>query len=654
MSNKNFTKRIIAIFILVFLIATAMIIRIIYLANTAPKDFSGSKTKSSVIERGKIYDRNNRLLSISVELNSCHADPEKIKDKIATSKIISNTLLIPERDVYNKLTSKSTQNKNFVWIDRHIKRELSENLSENLKNSNIKGVYFTKEYKRFYPNNKLASHILGFCDIDNNGIEGIEKTFNDYLSPKNLPNTNSNIKQKGYNLSLTIDSNIQMFAEDSIRNGVINEKAESGTLILADGKTGELLALANYPDFDPNNFSKYNQEKFRNIAIFNQYEPGSAFKIFSIAPLLDSGLITNNEHFLCEGTYTQDGETVRDSTSGRHGLLNISGIFKYSCNVATLKAVSKINKRDFYNYLKLFGFGEPTMIYERNNLVENSDIADIMGVKVLLPGEQKGKLRDVGNWSKRSMLVIPIGQEISVNAMQMIQASTVFVNDGILLKLNLVRDIYDENNKIIQSFRRKEIRRVLKEGVSSQIIEGMKAATDEIGGTARFLKIDGLNFAAKSGTAEIFDVKTGKYSDTVVTSSLLTIFPAENPRYIAYVVFHNVKHTPEGRVRWGGIIGAKLLDNFISKITGYIEIDSKVKVDVNLNNLEPVKIGNRLESLPSLMPNLVSLSIGDAVSILSKVNLNVKILGNGNVVRQTPIRGETIKDGDTVILYGSY
>ncbi len=621
--NENIAKRIIIIVILVFLISTLMIVRIIYLSRANPNDFIISGTTNDVVKRGKIYDRNHRILAISAELDSCYANPKEIKDKAQIAKIISTTLLIPEKDLFNKLT----QNKHFVWVDRHIKRELSENL----KDLDIKGIYFRKEYKRFYPNSKLLSHILGFCNIDNEGVEGLEKSFDDYLSPKNLTEASPSNKLSGYNLSLTIDSNIQMFAEDSIRNGVLSEKAESGTLILADGKTGELIAVANYPDFDPNNFSKYDQQKFRNIAIFNQYEPGSAFKIFSISPLLDSGLITKDEHFLCEGTYTQDGITIRDSTHTKHGLINMAGIFKYSCNVGTLKATNKIDRRDFYNYLKLFGFGEST--------------------GVMLPGEQRGVLRDIGNWSKRSMLAIPIGQEIGVNAMQMVAASTVFVNDGVLLNLNLVKDIYDDNNKIIQSFRRREVRRVLKEGIAPQIIEGMRAATDEIGGTARFLKIDGLSFAAKSGTAEIFDVKTKKYSDNVVTSSLLTIFPAEKPRYIAYVVFHNVEHTPEGRVRWGGIIGAKLLDNFISKMTGYIEIDSKVKVDVNLNNLEPVTVQNRLESLPSKMPNFISLSVGDAVSILSKVDLKIEVVGSGTIKKQTPSRGENIDNGDTITLY---
>ena len=375
---------------------------------------------------------------------------------------------------------------------------------------------------------------MDFANIDNNGAEGIEKSLDNILKDKNSNKENSNNKYDGLsNIKLTIDSFIQAVAEDTLKNSVITENAESGTLILLDGKSGEILSMANYPDYDPNFYSSYNQRSFRNSAIFNQYEPGSVFKVFVMASLMDAGLLTKNDYFVCKGFVELNGIKVKDT--GIHGPVNVAGIFKYSCNVGTLEASNKIDEKSFYNYLKLFGFGESTGIP--------------------LPGEQMGLLRDLKFWSKRSMLAIPIGQEISVNALQIVKASTVFVNDGIMVEPMIVKSILDENEKTIKNYETKEIRRVIKKGISKDIIKAMESATDEIGGSARLLKIEGINFAAKSGTAEIYDQKLKKYSDTQVTSSLLTIFPADNPRYIAYIVFHNVYHDKEGRIRWGGIIG---------------------------------------------------------------------------------------------------
>ncbi|HPO49043.1 MAG TPA: penicillin-binding protein 2 [Spirochaetota bacterium] len=554
MDKEELNFRLKILLIIFIIIPLILAVRIFYLVSIDMEDYNVVDDKELLLKRGDIFDKNDRILATSDDLSSIYANPNEIKDKQKASIVISNVLNIPKKEILQKLSSK----KNFVWI----KRQITPNQESVLKNEKIPGLYFKDEYKRFYPNKNLASHIIGFCNIDNKGVEGIERGFEEYLTgakeKNNAEYLDSDYDNGGYNLQLTIDSFIQTVAEDSLKNSVLKEGAESGTLILLDGLTGEILTLANYPDYDPNFYSTYDQKYFRNSAVFNQFEPGSVFKVFVMALLMDAKLLSKNDYFICKGQYEKDGVVVRDT--GVHGPVNISGIFKYSCNVGTLEAASRIKKNEFYNYLKLFGFGEATGLG--------------------LPGEQTGLLRDVQNWSNRSMLAIPIGQEISVNALQMVKAATVFINDGIMVEPRIVSSVFDNDNRIIKKYEKKEVRRVIAKGISKEIIKAMESATDEIGGSARLLRIEGITFAAKSGTAEIYNASQKKYSNDRVTSSLLTIFPAENPRYVAYIVFHDVYHDKEGRVRWGGIIGSKLINDFVSRLTGYLDIETENKIKV--------------------------------------------------------------------------
>jgi cell division protein FtsI (penicillin-binding protein 3) len=279
--------------------------------------------------------------------------------------------------------------------------------------------------------------------------------------------------------------------------------------------------------------------------IFDQFEPGSILKVFAVSALLDKKLINKTDHFFCNGSYTRDNVTVE--CPGVHGVINYYDIIKYSCNAGMLEAAERINPRDFYNYLKSFGFS--------------------MRTSVELPGEQPGFLRDIKEWSPRSMYAIPIGQEISVNALQVARASTTFINDGVMIEPYVVKKVFDKKNKLIYDGKRKEIRRVLSQGISQEIINAMKSST-EPGGTNFRLNIEGIDFAAKSGTGQIYDYETKKYSNTEFTSSLLVIFPAYNPRYILYVVFQK----PRGTVKWGGVIGSKLINDFLGMLTGYLDM----------------------------------------------------------------------------------
>ncbi|MCK4797236.1 MAG: PASTA domain-containing protein [Spirochaetes bacterium] len=613
---KNIRLRI--ILILSLIISISIGIRIIYLSSKKPEEYNILEKGEFTIKRGEILDRNNRLLAISDELESVYANPKEIKSLDITSKKLSQILNISQKSIIKKLK----QNKSFVWI----KRQITPKQANIIKFQKINGIKLKKEYKRFYPNKNLASHILGFCDIDSTGVEGIEKSMDSYLisniSDQNLMEKNT--KLEGLNITITIDSNIQAIAEKIISQGVINEKANAGSLILLDGKTGEILCMANYPDFDPNSFKDYTQKNFRNYSIFYQFEPGSVLKIFTIAALLDTNSITKSDFFYCDGAYKKNNVTVK--CTGVHGVINYYDILKYSCNDGMLQACENINDVNLHHYLKSFGFG--------------------MRTSIILPGEQPGILRDIDKWSHRSMFSIPLGQEISVNALQILRAATVYVNDGIMIEPFIIKKITDINNKIIKSNKPKQIRRVIKKGISQNILNAMKNSTSE-GGTAKDLNVEGIEFAAKSGTAQIYDKKINKYLENDFTSSLLVIFPFNNPRYVVYVVFHN----PKVEIKWGGVIGAKIINRFVSSLTGYIDFYPDKSFSIKNKNIKINKEFKKLMKIPAKMPDLKGLSAHDVMDIFSLIDVNFEVKGNGIVYSHYPKKNEIINKNTIIKLY---
>ncbi|HBD94883.1 MAG: hypothetical protein A2015_09985 [Spirochaetes bacterium GWF1_31_7] len=615
MEINNLNKRVSFILYSFLFFSLILIGRIIFLSTQRIDDFTILQENQKIVKRGEIVDRNNRILAINDEFFSIYANPKEITDFKVTAKQLSEITGENYNDLYTKLSSK----KKFIWIKRFV----SPNETVLISKAGINGINYVKEYKRIYPNKSLASHILGFCNIDNQGVEGIEKSFNSLLLKNTNEDNETSITEKtNVNIQLTIDSTIQAIAQKSLTRVAELEGAEIGSLILIDGYTGDILALANYPDYDPNLFSNFSQKDFRNNSIFYQFEPGSIFKIFSLAAVLDKGEIDENSHFFCDRVYEKGPYKVK--CTGTHNDITLEGIFKYSCNDGTLQASEHIKDFELFSYLKAFGFGELT------------------GIE--LPGEQTGILRKPSNWSQRSMLSIPIGQEVSVNALQIAQACTTFINDGVMLQTNIIKKIYDTNGTIILENNKKPIRRVLKSGISEKIITAMRSATDT-GGTVSRLKIDNLRFAAKSGTAQIYDSKAGSYSNVEVSSSLITLFPLEYPRYIALAAFHK----PTAQVRWGGVICANLFNEFIGGITGYLNIyPAEYVLPEDVINTIPVY--EKIENLPAAMPDLTGLTAGDALDIFSQTAIKLTVKGSGRITKQSITPGISIDNNSLITL----
>lgn len=618
-SNNFFNNiRVRAVIFFSLICAILISIRLIYLASLNPEDYIFFEDNKLFFKRGDIYDRNGVLLAVSDELYSVYANPKEIKSFEVVSTKLSEILNIPQDIISEKLKS----NKSFVWI----KRQVSPKQSQMIRDLKLEGISLQTEYKRLYPGKRLASHILGFCDIDNNGQEGIEKSLNsDLISYKKLGSYDYSKMESANNVYLTIDAYIQAFSENIIKNAVLREKADYGSLILMNGKTGEILSMANFPDFDPNNYNEFQQRDFRNYSMFYLFEPGSVFKVFNIAALLDMGVLNRSNFFNCDGVYKDNYVNIK--CTGVHGTINYFDILKYSCNESMIQACLAIKDMDLYRYLKSFGFGDPTLI--------------------TLPGEQSGLLRRLEDWTPEiSSKFISIGQEISVSALQIVKAATTFVNDGVILEPLIVDKILNQENQVLKEYKRKQIARVFKSGIAEYIIAGMKTS-GEPGGTVSSLKMNGVSFAAKSGTAQIYDVNKKMYRDDLVTSSLLVIFPCEDPKYIAFIVFHK----PRGEIKWGGIIGAEALNEFFNSLSSYLDFNDFKNFEIKRSDLKTTREYKKVESLPVKMPDLNGFTTGDVLDIFSKVNVKVEINGRGLIYCHEPDAGEIIKSGSVLKLY---
>ena len=392
------------------------------------------------------------------------------------------------------------------------------------------------EFGRNYPNQSLASHVLGYVGLDNVGLDGVEYSFNEELSPAAVSRADAPQAEEvfGNQVFLTIDADIQHMAERHAREALAANQADSVLVLVMEAGSGEILGYAAVPDFDPNEFNRFERSALRNLPLAQAYEPGSVFKIFSIASFLQLGGITPEDEFLCTGLYEKklaDGDTIRIRDLAAHGRVNAGLILKYSCNVGAAYASEKVQREAFYQVLLGFGFGRPTGLP--------------------LPGESAGILAPPARWSLRTKATISFGQEISVSAVQVLQAATAIANGGLLLAPRIVSKILSPSGELVKEFGRQPVREVISPQVAREVLEMMAVATEQ-SGTARRGAVQGVRISAKTGTAQVRDPATGTYSESNYVASYLGIFPTEEPRVIVYVVLHN----PKGPAYYGSQIAA--------------------------------------------------------------------------------------------------
>ncbi len=535
--NKKFNGlkfRVGLIFIIISCFVIVVVGRSLYL-QVFNKKFLSQKFHNQTVkfikikgQRGSIYDKNGEELAVSIKsysvaVNTIQIDNNQKKQVI---KALSNILDINSKILKKKLSKE----RYFIWV----KRKISYPEYLKLKKLNLKGVHFVEEFKRVYPNKRLASHILGFCNIDGVGIEGVEYKFNQFLTGKDkkikiLKDAKNNIisvfdpseysKYNGKNVYLTIDKKIQSVVEDNLREWVKEFEADKGVIIIMNPNNGEIYAMASYPDFDPNRPWEFPKSYLKNLAINFNYEPGSTFKPLIVADALDKRLIDLDLTFFLGnyGYYRLKRLDLHDH--GIYKWLNIEGILVHSSNIGMARLANHLGPHTIYNIVKDYNFGEKTGID--------------------LPGEGKGIVKNIKRFSSVSHLTMSFGQGISVTPIQLIRAYAAIVNNGELLKPLIVKKIEDSDGTIIKEFKKTVIKKVLSKNSCDKIKNVLVKVVKK--GTGKPAYDSKLLIGGKTGTAQIASTTYKGYLKGQYISSFIGFFPAQKPEYLMLMLISKPK-----------------------------------------------------------------------------------------------------------------
>jgi len=519
-----------------------------YLSNLAEKQHNAIVKLEP--RRGSILDRNLRPLAFNVTVSSLYANPRLMseEDKHAATKQLSLLLKMDPAVLRQRLS----RNKYFVWIQR----KLPEELAGKIKGLKLKGIGFIKESKRFYPNQSLAAHIIGFADIDNRGLEGLELNYDKYLKgefgwsqilrdarQRELSLERNFMPPKdGFNLVLTIDETIQYLAERALDKAMAKHNAKSASIIVMDPRTGEILALANRPTYNLAEVSSSSIESRTNRAISYMYEPGSVFKIVATAAALEEAAFSETDKINCEnGAYRVGNHILHDHHP--EGILTFSQVIEQSSNIGVTKIAQRLGPYKFYKYAQSFQFGRKT--------------------EIDLDGEVQGVLKHPSDWSKTSIGAIPIGQEVVVTPLQLVSAIAAIANDGIYMRPFVVKYVKDNSEQIIRTFEPKAINQVISPQTAQRTKKILTGVVDN--GTGRKAQINGVAVAGKTGTAQ--KVVGGVYSHNKFYASFIGFAPADNPRLAAVVVFDEPHPS-----YYGGTVAAPVFQEVISDALKYLEM----------------------------------------------------------------------------------
>ncbi len=540
---------------------TAVFGRVAYLQLFRHSDYlaRASRQQRHIIEitpkRGAIYDRNMHPLAMSVPVQSAFAVPSEVKDAAMAARLLSSVLAIPQDVLRQKLDGGGT----FVWIQRKLPPEKADAV----KSLNLKGVYFQEENQRYYPKRDLAAHVLGFVDVDEKGLGGIEHEYDDVIRGKAEKivvmadarqrwfDGGEAQRDRGANVVLTIDEKVQYIAERELTAAIEKTHAPAGTVIVQDPSSGAILALANWPKFNPNAATDAPAEARMNRAISAIYEPGSTFKLITLAAAFDQNLTRPDEIFNCEnGSLEVGGRRIHDHKA--YGLLTVSDILAHSSDVGAIKIALRLGAPKFYDYIRGFGFGSPT------------------GVD--LPGESRGLLERLQHWTPSSIGAISMGQEVGVTPLQMATAVSAVANGGLLYKPRTVQQIMrgEQALPLNGPSSPAEPRRVIRPETAATLRHLMEGVI--LHGTGKQARLDGWTAGGKTGTAQKIDPTTGRYSRSNVIASFTGFAPINNPAVTILVSIDS----PEGWPHEGGDVAAPVFKRIAEQVLTYLSVPRDV------------------------------------------------------------------------------
>ena len=526
-------------------------------AEMAQAQYRSTRTLQAA--RGSIYDRTGRPLAVSVPVPSVFANARQVSAKQELAQQLSRVV---GRDA-GMIRRQLERDKGFVWVARQVNPELTPSLVS-LQDA---GIGVVEELKRVYPHGELAGHVLGFTDIDERGLEGLELAFNGILQGQDGwrstlrdakgdlligPWTSETQPVEGYDMILTIDSVVQQVAEDTLAWGVKRYHAKGGSIVIMEPHTGAVLAMANRPAYDPNDPGLAVAEQRRNRVVTDLFEPGSIFKIVTAAALLEEGRITPEEQIFCEeGAYRTVGRhTLHDHTP--HGLLSFRQVISLSSNIGTAKAAQRLRPEELHRYIRAFGFGRKT------------------GIE--MPGEVNGIVPPPAKWSGLSPFIIPIGQEVATTPIQLAVMTAVVANGGLRVRPHVVERIQTRGGRVVKAHEASEAAQVISPETASLL---QSILTDVVeSGTGRLAKIQGLTVAGKTGTAQKVE-PNGRYSHSRFVASFVGFGPVPDSRFVAVVSVDEPRPA-----YFGGVVAAPMFRRLVEQLASYWELDRKPSAQV--------------------------------------------------------------------------
>ncbi|HJQ27086.1 MAG TPA: penicillin-binding protein [Blastocatellia bacterium] len=606
--------------------------------------------------RGIVYDRNGNELARSVETRSLYASPAEIKDADAIADRLANLLDLDRDALYKRLTSK-----NLVLVA--VKRKLTDKEAEQVEALHLDGLRFVNEMKRHYVAGQTAAHILGFVDIEERGQGGLEQAYDKQIRGKggrlvlDVDALNKSYDHSleesipGANVTLTIDVLIQHYAEQALAEAIRQHHARGGTIVMMRPATGEILALANYPTFDPNNVGESDEAERRNRAIETSFEPGSIFKLVTYSAALEEKKITPDTRIDCQGgQITIAGRVVHD---GHYGVLTAAQALAKSSNVAAIKIGMMLGNERLGRYVEAFGFGRRT------------------GIE--LPAEARGLFRPASEWGPTSIGSIPMGHEVGVTAVQAVAAYACIANGGEYVKPHLVKQITDAAGNVIEE-PSAERRRVVSQRTADTIKQMLEGVVMQ--GTGKAAQVGGYSAAGKTGTAQKIDEQTKRYSQTKYIASFAGFAPVENPEIACIVSIDE----PVG-AHHGGDVAAPIFARVVTQALRQLGVqpadeppapvaaadthvyniaelmpESQVAARVERNDVRPAldvaaNPNTATQTRGGIhMPNLIGLSIREALAQCAAHGLKIKPSGEGVVTLQSPSPGALVAQDTSCIV----
>lgn len=583
-------------------------------------------------KRGTIYDREGHELAVSVEVESIYVHPHHVQNKALAAKQLSKILDIQESALLSLLKSQRP----FVWIDRKVAPEKIRQV----KALGIEGVGFTVETRRYYPGKEIAGHVLGFAGEDNQGLEGLEKKYDkvlkgpeytliqmrDALGRPFYVNRPTPEESEIRDLVLTIDKDIQYAAEQALRKTVEETRAKSGHAIVTDAETGEILAMAVTPFFNPNVFWTHQPNQWRNRAVTDSYEPGSTIKAYLLAAALDSSLVSPETKFFCEnGEYKIGTNTIHDHDRKGHGMLSVSEIITFSSNIGAVKVGQRIGYKKFHEYLEKFGFGDKT--------------------EVDLPGEQEGFLRPVKDAREIEKATSFFGQGLTVNSLQLVMAMGAIANGGKLMRPYVVKAVRDQQGKVVKENHPQVVRKVMSPETAKKVSQILEAVVKEKGGTGKLAAINGYRVAGKTGTSQKVDPATKRYSGKNYVALFVGFAPVESPRLAILVLVDE----PEAK-KYGGLVAAPVFREIGAWSLNHLRVIPDVRMVKADKLTETGNSRNSGASLhvevsqegPGILPDFRGQTMREVLRGGRSLGVNVSVDGTGLAVAQNPEPGSPL------------